>query len=225
VRGVCGSLKILTVEDLKNQVTTVGALAKIVLKNPKFKTSYSDDERKQVATLIAEAVHKFNEKFNETSRVEAASAIVDEPATQAKPTLQALLHEKLKGEWLTRLDLQGRWKQESRNAVRENVLKFLDQSTGVTSTTDMHNNQYADRADVEAYLHLLQTNGRTLVDSTIGLAREGDFDVRKNVLEATKEAVVRVVPVLWLDVFNEVRHNRSYLSAQPRAARLRTRAV
>ena len=207
---MCGSLNILTVEDLKNQVTTVGALAEIVLQNPKFKTSYSADERKQVATLIANAV----DKFNETSRVEAAPEIVNEAATQANPTLQALLHKKLNGEWFKQLGLQSRWKKDARNAVRANVLKYLDQSTGVTSTTDMHNGQYTHRADVEAYMDLLQTSGRTLVDCTIGLARAGEFDKRKEVLEAMKEAVVTVVPDLWLDVYNKVRHNRSYLSAQ-----------
>jgi len=211
---VCGSLNILTVNDLKNEVSTVGALAEIVLQNPKFKTSYSDDERKQVATLIANAVDKFKEKVNETSRVEAAPEIVDEAATQAKPTLQALLHKKLNAEWFKQLRPEAKWKQDTRKAARENVLKYLDQSTGVTSTTDMHTGQYTRRADVEAYLDLLQTSGKTLVDCTIGLAREGEFDKRKNVLEATKEAVVTVVPVLWRDVFNEVRHNRSYLSAQ-----------
>ncbi len=211
---MCGSLNILTVEDLKNQVSTVGALAEIVLQNPKFKTSYSDDERKQVATLIATAVDKFNEKVNETSRVEAAPEIVDEAATQAKPTLQALLHKKLNAEWFKQLGLETTWKQDARKAARENVLKYLDQSTGVTSTTDMHNGQYTHRANVEAYLGLLQTSGRTLVDCTIGLAPAGEFDKRKNVLEAMKEAVVTVVPDLWRDVYNEVRHNRSYLSAQ-----------
>jgi len=211
---VCGSLSILTVKDLKNQVTTVGALAEIVLQNAKFKTSYSDDERKQVATLIANAVTKFNEKVNETSGVEAAPEIVDEAATQAKPTLQALLHNKLNAEWFKQLNLQSRWRKDARNAARENVLKFLVQSTGVTSTTDMHNGQYTRRADVEAYLGLLQTSGRTLVDCTIGLAPAGEFDKRNNVLEAMKEAVVTVVPDLWRDVYNEVRHNRSYLSAQ-----------
>ena len=212
---MCGSLNILTVKDLKNQVTTVGALAEIVLQNPKFKTSYSDDERKQVATLIANAVEKFNEKVNETSGVEAAPEIFcDEAATQAKPTLQALLHQRLNAEWFKQLGLQSRWKTDARNAARENVLKFLDQSSGVTSTTDMHNGQYTHRAHVEAHLGLLQTSGRTLVDCTIGLAREGEFDKRKAVLEAMKEAVVTVVPDLWRDVYNEVRHNRSYLSAQ-----------
>jgi hypothetical protein len=211
---VCGSLTILTVKDLKNQVTTVGALAEIVLQNAKFKTSYSDDERKQVATLIANAVDKFNVKVNETSRVEAAPEIGDEAATQAKPTLQALLHQKLNAEWFKQLPLQSRWKKDARNAARENVLKYLDQSTGVTSTTDMHNGQYTRRADVEAYLDLLQTSGRTLVDCTIGLAPAGEFDERKEVLEAMKKAVVTVVPDLWRDVYNEVRHNRSYLSAQ-----------
>ena len=210
MRGVCGSLKCETVKDLKKDKTTVGALAEVVLKNPTFKKSYSDDERKQVATLISQAV----DKLNETSTVEAETDFVDEPATGAKPTLKALLHQHLNAEWFKRVDDTTRWKQSSRNAVRENVCKYLEQSTGVTSTTDMHNGQYTRRADVEAYLGLLQTSGRTLVDCTIGLARAGEFDKRKNVLEAMKEAVVTVVPDLWRDDYNEVRHNRSYLSAQ-----------
>jgi len=40
-----------------------------------------------------------------------------------------------------------------------------------------------------------------------------------------KEAVETVVPVLWLAIFDEVCHNRSYLGAQPIASRVRTRAV
>jgi hypothetical protein len=211
---VCGSLNILTVKDLKNEVSTVGALAEIVLQNAKFKACYSDDERKQVAALIANAVDKFNEKVNETSRVEAAPEIVDEAATQAKPTLEALLHKKLNLDWFKQLGVATRWKQDARNAARANVLKFLDQSTGVTSTRDMHNGQYTHRADVEAYLGLLRTSGRTLVDCTIALARAGEFDKSKEVLQAMKEAVVTVVPDVWLDVYNEVRHNRSYLRAQ-----------
>jgi hypothetical protein len=109
--------------------------------------------------------------------------------------------------------------------VRENVCKYLEQSTGVTSTKDMYTGEYANRADVETLLDMLKTNGRTLVDSTIELARGGEFDVKKHVLEAMKEAVETVVPVLWLAIFDEVCHNRSYLGAQPIAARVRTRAV
>jgi hypothetical protein len=98
----------------------------VVLENAKFKASYSDDERKQVATLIANAVDKFNEKVNETSRVEAAPEIVDEAATQPKPTLQALLHKKLNAEWFKQLGLETKWNQAARNAARENVLKYLE---------------------------------------------------------------------------------------------------
>lgn len=221
MRGVCGSLKCETVKDLKKDKTTVGALAEVVLKNPMFKKSYSDDERKQVATLISQAV----DKLNETSTVEAETDFVDEPATGAKPTLKALLHQHLNAEWFKRVDDTTRWKQSSRNAVRENVCKYLEQSTGVTSTKDMYTGDYANRADVETLLDMLKTNGRTLVDSTIELARGGEFDVKKHVLEAMKEAVETVVPVLWLAIFDEVCHNRSYLGAQPIAARVRTRAV
>jgi hypothetical protein len=132
VRGVCGSLKCETVKDLKKAKTTVGALAEVVLKNPTFKKSYSDDERKQVATLISQAVDKLNET---ASTVEAEADFVDEPATGAKPTLKALLHQHLDAEWFKRLDGKTRWRKSSRNAVRENVCKYLEQSTGVTSTT------------------------------------------------------------------------------------------
>ncbi len=117
---MCGSLKFETVKDLKKHETTVGALAELVLKNPMFKTSYSDDERKQVATLISGAV----DKLNETSTVEAEADFVDEPATGAKPTLEDLLHKHLNAEWLKRLDVKARWGQSSRNAVRENVCKY-----------------------------------------------------------------------------------------------------
>jgi len=218
---VCGSLKCEDVNDLKEHATTVGTLAAVVLKNPTFKKSYSDDERKQVATLISQAV----DTFNETSTVEAEADFVDEPATGAKPTLKALLHQHLNAKWFKRVDDTTRWRQSSRKAVRENVCKYLEQSTGVTSTKDMYTGEYANRADVETLLDMLKTNGRTLVDSTIELARGGEFDVKEHVLEAMKKAVETVVPVLWLAIFDEVCHNRSYLGAQPIAARVRTRAV
>ena len=220
--GVCGSLKLKTAKDLKKDASTVGTLAELVLNNRAFKTSHTEDERKQVATLIAEAV----DKLNGPSPVEAEAEVVDEPATRAKPTLKDMLHQYLDSKWFKALGLEKTsWKQKARDAVRENVRKYLEQSTGVTSTTDMYTGHYADRDRVENFLGVLKTNGPALVDSTIRLAREGEFDVRKKVVEAMKEAVVTVVPGLWLHVFDQVRHNRSYLTAQPRAARVRTRAV
>ena len=220
--GVCGSLKLKTVKDLKKNASTVGTLAELVLDNRAFKTSHTEDERKQVATLIAEAV----DKLSGTTPLEAEADIVDEPATRAKPTLQDMLHQYLASKWFKELGPEkSNWKQATRDAVRDNVRKYLEQSCGVTSTTDMYTGHYADRGDVEKYLDLLKTNGPTLVDCTIQLASDGEFDLRKKVVEAMKEAVVTVVPGLWLHVFDEVRHNRSYLTAQPRAARVRTRAV